>query len=73
MKGHCMFVAVKFNPQYDRSYTYFYNGAAALSPGDMVKVETKDGIKTAHVEAINVSKPPFTCKPIASVISDRQV
>lgn len=68
-----MFVAVKFNQRHHRTYTYTYDGEQALRPGDMVKVETNDGMKTVEVAAVDVPKPPFACKPIASVLREGQV
>ena len=65
-----MFVSVKFNPRHNRTYTYAYDGADPLRPGDLVKVETKDGTKTVTVAAVDVEKPPFPCKPILSVVRE---
>ena len=59
-----MFVYVKFNPNHDRTYTYAYGGEKELSQGDIVLVETKDGVKIVTVEEFNISAPSFDCKPI---------
>ena len=68
-----MFVSVKFNPRHHRTYTYTYDGDQPLRPGDMVKVETNDGIKAVTVTAVDVKKPPFACKPIASVLLEGEL
>jgi hypothetical protein len=65
-----MFVSVKFQPRDSRTYTYTYEGAQPLHPGDMVKVDSKDGTKTVSVVAVNVPKPPFACKPIVAVLAE---
>jgi len=68
-----MFVSVKFNPRDFRTYTYTYDGDQPLRPGDLVKVETKDGTKTVTVAAVDVKEPAFACKPIVSVLSEGEV
>lgn len=68
-----MFVSVKFNPRHSRTYTYSYDGTDPLRPGDLVKVETKDGTKTVTVAAVDVAKPPFACKPILSAVREGEV
>jgi len=59
-----MFVSVKFNPAHDRTYTYAYSGESELAQGDIVIVETNDGKKIVTVDAFDVPKPSFACKPI---------
>ena len=61
------YVAVEFNPWDRRSYTY-HNDGPALSIGDKVKVETKDGEKTVTVVGLPESAPAFPTKPILGAI-----
>lgn len=68
-----MFVSVKFNPRHHRTYTYSYDGPDQLRPGDLVKVDTKDGTKTVTVAAVDVSEPPFACKQILSVVQEGEL
>lgn len=64
-----MFVSVKFQPRDSRTYTYSYDGAQPLRPGDMVKVDCQTESKTVSVVAVDVPKPPFACKPIVAVLA----
>lgn len=73
MKGTTLFVSVKFNPRHYRTYTYTYAGAQPLRPGDLVRVETKDGTKTVTIAAVDVPKPPFACKPILAVMAEGEL
>lgn len=61
-----VYVACKFRPTDSRSYTYAYDGAEPLAPGDMVKVDDArgDGWKRVEVVSISDEAPPFACKPI---------
>jgi len=68
-----MFVSVKLNPGDARTYTYAYHGAEQIEPGDFVVVETRDGRKPVEVVAIDVAEPAFACKPIVSVLIEREV
>ena len=68
-----MFVTVKFNPRDNLTYTYSYDGDQQLQPGDLVKVETKNGMKTVTVAEVDVRKPPFACKPIHSVLAEGEL
>lgn len=62
-----VFVSVKFNPDHSRTYTYTYDGETPLVAGDLVLVETNDGTKTVHVDAVDIDAPPFACKPIKGI------
>ncbi|ALC12518.1 hypothetical protein [Sphingopyxis sp. 113P3] len=59
------FVACKFRPDDQRSYTYVWDGEP-LNVGDVVKVPDRsgDGWKRVHVASISNDAPPFECKPI---------
>lgn len=63
-----MFISVKFNPKHDRSYTYLFDLDAPVSPGDIVEVETRDGMKCVTVCEVDLDEPPFPCKPVISVV-----
>lgn len=67
-----MFVAVKFNPGDHRTYTYRYEGTEQIEPGDFVVVETRDGRKAVEVSAVDVPTPSFHCKPISSVLIEKE-
>lgn len=66
-----MFIAVRFNPADSRTYTYVYNGAEQIEPGDFVVVETREGRKAVEVSAIDVPEPSFRCKPISAVLIEK--
>lgn len=57
------FVAVKFNPEHSRTYTYANNGEP-VDPGDKVNVLTPQGGKTVIVDSVTDEEPPFACKEI---------
>lgn len=61
-----IYVACKFRPEDKRTYTYTYDGAEPLAPGDQVKVPDNrpDGWKRVTVDAISDQAPPFACKAI---------
>lgn len=61
------YVAVKFKPWDRRTYTYHNDGAPA-KPGDMVEVETKEGLKKVQVDSVSDQKPAFATKPIKGII-----
>ena len=65
-----VYVACKFRPTDSRSYTYAYDGAEPLAPGDFVKVDDarSDGCKRVEVVSISDQAPPFACKPILGKI-----
>jgi hypothetical protein len=65
-----MHLSVKFRRSDRRAYTYTYDGDHPIAPGDQVKIDTRDGIKTVEVVAINLPKPSFACKPILSVLTE---
>lgn len=65
-----MFVTVKFKPEDKRTYTYAYNGDDALSPGQSVYVENKDGQKAVTVHELDVPAPSFECKAIIGPVPD---
>ena len=46
-----MFLSVKFNPSDSRTYTYIYDGAEQIEPGDFVIVETREGRKPSRPAA----------------------
>lgn len=66
-----MFIAVKFNPADARTYTYAYDGAEQIEPGDFVVVETRDGRKAVEVAEVDVPRPDFRCKPISAILIER--
>jgi hypothetical protein len=68
-----MFISVKFNAADYHAYTYIYDGDEQLSPGDFVVVETKDGRKPVTVHEVDVSEPPFRCKPIIAILIEKEV
>lgn len=67
-----MFVAVKFNPTDSRTYTYRYDGAEQIEPGDFVVVETRDGRRAVEVADVDVPEPSFACKPISAILIERE-
>jgi hypothetical protein len=67
-----MFVTVKFNPADSRTYTYAYDGAEQIEPGDFVVVETREGRKAVEVAAVDVAKPAFPCKPIVAILIEKE-
>ena len=68
-----MFISVNFNAADYQAYTYTYDGEEQLSPGDFVVVETKYGRKPVTVHEVDVSEPPFRCKPISSILIEKEV
>lgn len=67
-----MFISVKFNPADPRAYTYTYDGAEQIEPGDFVIVETREGRKPVTVHAVDVQEPAFRCKPIAAILIEKE-
>ena len=67
-----MFLSVKFNPSDSRTYTYTYDGAEQIEPGDFVIVETREGRKPVEVVAVGVSEPSFQCKPISAILVEKE-
>lgn len=67
-----MFLSVKFNANDHRAYTYTYDGAEQIEPGDFVVVETRDGRKAVTVFATDVEEPAFRCKPISAILIERE-
>jgi hypothetical protein len=67
-----MFIAVKFNPNDSRSYTYTYEGSEQIEPGDFVVVETREGRKAVEVAAVDVAEPAFRCKPISAILIEKE-
>ncbi len=61
------YLAVKFRPQDERSYTYHHDGDAA-HVGDYVQVSTKRGRQSVEVIGISRDRPPFATKPIGLVL-----
>lgn len=67
------YVSCKFKPWHTMGYTYAYDGAEELKPGDMVEVQTTaragrpSSVVTVHVIGY-VDKPDFECKPILRVL-----
>ena len=57
------FVACKFKPWDQRSYTY-HNDGAPVAVGDRVTVETAKGTQTVTVDALVPHAPTFPTKPI---------
>ena len=68
-----MFISVKFQPNDTRTYTYTYDGAEQLQPGDFVIVETRDGRKPVEITAVDVAEPAFRCKPISAILIEKEV
>lgn len=68
-----MHIAVRFNPNDARTYTYTYDGAEQIEPGDFVVVETRDGRKAVEIAAVDVPAPSFPCRPIAALLIEREV
>lgn len=68
-----MFISVKFNAGDYRFYTYSYDGADQLSPGDFVVVETKDGRMPVTVHEVDVREPPLVCKPIVATLIEKDI
>lgn len=66
-----MFVAVKFQPADARTYTYRYDGNCEVSPGDFCVVETRDGRRPVEVAAVDLPEPPFDCKPIIAILTEK--
>lgn len=66
-----MFIAVKFNPSDNRTYTYTYEGAEHIEPGCFVIVETRDVRKAVEVAETNVPEPQFRCKPISAILIEK--
>lgn len=66
-----MFISVKFNPNDHRAYTYTYDGAEQIEPGDFVVVETREGRKPVEVFAVDVPEPDFRCKPISAILIEK--
>lgn len=61
------YVAVRFNPNQSRTYTYRHDGDEPLEAGQMVRVPAprdEDGWKAVEVESVTDEEPPFACKPI---------
>lgn len=65
-----MFVAVKFNENDTRTYTYTCDFPVKF--GDRVTVTTKDGEKIVKVWAIDQKEPPFLCKPITGIAPPKE-
>lgn len=57
------YVAIKFNDWDYRSYTY-ENPHKAVKVGDVVRVNTDDGVKAVKVVSIVKTPPKFKCKQI---------
>lgn len=57
------YVKCRFAADDKRKYTY-HNDGDPVAPGDMVRVETKDGAKTVEVVAVGDEKPNFKTKPV---------
>lgn len=59
------YVACKFRPEDNRSYTYAWDGEP-LAAGDEVKVpdNKSDGWKRVTVVSVTDEAPPFACKMI---------
>lgn len=68
-----MFVSVKFNPGDAYTYTYAYDGAEQIEPGDFVVVKTRDGRKAVEVAVVDVAEPAFACKSITAVLIEKAV
>ena len=68
------YVAVKFNPNHSRTYTYEWAGAP-VRPGDRVKVpdSSGDGWKPRTVESVSTTKPAFDCKAIVGLYDGADV
>lgn len=62
------YVAVKFNPKHNRTYTYEWAGVP-VRPGERVKVpdSSGEGWKAVEVVSVSTTKPPFDCKAILGV------
>ena len=66
-----MFLTVKFQPGDARTYTYRYHGAAHVEPDDYCVVETRDGNKPVQVVDVDVEAPPFACKAVVAILTER--
>lgn len=60
------YIAVRFNPNQSRTYTYHYDGEDELAPGDLVRVPAPDGDgwKAVEVASVGGEEPPFPTKAI---------
>lgn len=58
------FVAVKFNPEHSRTYTY-HNDGPPVAPGDVVEIENRGNRKRVTVHQIETEEPRF---PTAAII-----
>jgi hypothetical protein len=63
MSTNRQFVAVRFNPWDQRTYTYHWDGEPLLVD-DRVVVETKKGRATVTVTQVDCPVPSFETKPI---------
>lgn len=57
------FVAVKFQSNSMRRYTYHFEGEPKLAVGDKVDVETERGIITVEVTDVDLAEPDFATRP----------
>ena len=58
------YLACKFRPGDKRAYTY-HNDGEPRAVGDLVKVETREGVKEVTVHEI-VGKPSFATEPVVA-------
>lgn len=66
-----MFISVKFQPGDARTYTYRYDGASQALPGEFCLVDTKDGRKAVEIAAVDVPEPPFECKSVVAILTEK--